>query len=156
MDILVFEAQAESVQITFITALLISVVLLIAVYFLSRNKSIKAAYRQLGILLGGFLSVLCIGTALFSFWQWSRLSPVSISENYVLIQGDSVPMHDILQVRLVSEPGGRGLMSVEEGSPDVFLYIETSTKKSYVLMEDNYDLAGIRARMNEILKVEEK
>ncbi len=156
MDTLVFEAQAESEKITFILALLISAIFLIILYFLNRNKSIRASFRQLGLLLGAFLIVLCAGTAIFSFWQWSRLSPVSISDNYVLIQGDSLQVDDIILVRLVSEPGGRGLMSVNEGEPDIFLYIETRQKKSYVLMEENYDIAEIRTRLNEILKAEVK
>lgn len=155
MDILIFEAQAESVKITFIASLLISAVVLIILYFLSRNKSIKAGYRQIGMLLGGFLAVLFIGTAIFSLWQWSRLSPVRISQNYILIQGDSLPIHQVIQARIVSEPGGRGLMSVDQGEPDVFLYIETRSRKSYVLMEENYDIAEIRSRLNAILKVEE-
>src|SRR5690606_4150007 len=117
MDILVFEARADSVKSTFIAALLISVVFIILFIFLNRNKSIQASFRQLGMLLGGFLLVLSLGTAIFSLWQWSRLGPVSISENYILIQGDSLPIHEIIQTRIVSEPGGRGLMSVEQGEP---------------------------------------
>ncbi|MBK7427337.1 MAG: hypothetical protein IPI60_10090 [Saprospiraceae bacterium] len=156
MDILVFEARAESVKITFIAALLISVVFLILLIFLNRNKRIQASFRQFGMLLGGFLLVLCLGTAIFSFWQWSRLGPVSISDNYIMIQGDSLPMNEVIQSRIVSEPGSRGLMSVEQGEPDVFLHIETRSKKSYVLMEENYDIAEIRTRLNEILQVEEQ
>lgn len=156
MDTLVFEAQAESVKITLMVALLISAILILVLYFLNRNKNIGASFRQLGLLLGAFLIVLCLGTAIFSFWQWSRLSPVSISDKYLLIQGDSLQVDDIIQVRLVSEPGGRGLMSVNEGEPDIFLYIETRQKKSYVLMEENYDIAPIRLRLNEILNAEVK
>jgi hypothetical protein len=156
MDILVFEAQAESVKTTFIAATLISAVFIILLFILNRNKTIQPSFRQLGMLLGGFLFVLCLGTAIFSYWQWSRLAPVSISENYIKIQGDSLPINQVIQTRIVSEPGSRGLMSVEQGEPDVFLYIETRTKKSYVLMEENYDIAEIRTKLNEILKVEEK
>jgi hypothetical protein len=143
-----YQADLSGADKNLILSALICTFLLVAILFLYRNKTLKNDYRNLAMMLSGFIGMISLGVAIFSAWTIIRLRPVMLMQDIFTSPYGSIPTEIIRNTYISSDNPDRGLFQVEASAGTEFLFIELLDGSYHVLSETNYPIREIKIKLD--------
>lgn len=128
---------------------------LVSIFLLYRPRIL--ANRLLQLLLPMslfFVGIIALAAAAINGLALSRLYPIQLFANSILIQGEKVAYSNINNAYILKEQQFSSLLSDAENSQVAFLAIEKSNGTDVRFSEDYYPIQEILGRMRQIIKGE--
>lgn len=139
-----FEPQFHELNLTKQAALLVAIIgvsSVLIVWYFGRRK-IHYQYRNLFLMLLGFVVLISLGIYLFSYWNTTKLSKVCISGNELIIGEESLRPENITRYFIYLDKQKDKLVQLGPSEEYKLLIIETPYKQ-YVLSEHHYQVDDI-------------
>jgi len=140
---------------TTLVMLLIVIVTLLGLTYLIQNKKIKSingAYRQIGLLLGGLLSLIAFATTLFTIWHLQTIQPVTLYESYMETSQGKIPYRQIKRASIFNDQENSLINSKVVIRNDHILVVEKRDKSVLLFAEENYDIKELAKQIQAQMK----
>jgi hypothetical protein len=131
-----FEPLVDDMHKDIVLYLVSAVIGISILFFSGKIRNIHAGFRQLLFLLGGFVAVLSIGFAGFSFWKKQKLIPVCVDDTHFTSPYGKVSLDSIRQVYLMVDQQGDRMVQIHEAPRYLMLVVEETGTKKHVLSEE--------------------
>ena len=140
---------------TTLTMLVIAIVTLLVFTYLIQNKKIKnitGPYRQIGLLLGGLLSLIAFATTLFTVWNLQTIQPVKLYETYIETYHGKTPYKQIKRAGIFNDQETSLVNSKIVIRDDHILVVEKRDKGVILFAEENFDLKELAKQIQAQMK----
>jgi len=154
MEELLYTATPTKDYTTLIMLLVAFVTLLGFVYLLQNKKikSISGAYRQIGLLLGGLLSLIALATTLFTVWHLQTIQPINLYETYMETYHGKTPYKQIKRAGIFNDQEKSLINSQVVIRDDHILVVEKRDKSVLLFAEENFDLKELARQIQAQMK----
>ncbi|GEM_PF-5460767 len=129
-----------------------AIVTLLTFTYLIQNKKIKSIsgpYRQIGLLLGGLLSLIAFATTLFTIWHLQTIQPVKLYETYMETYHGQTPYKQIKRAGILNDQEKSLINSQIVIRDDHILVVEKRDKSVLMFAEENFDLKELAKQIQE-------
>lgn len=115
---------------------------LIFIFLINRKKirSITGIYRQIGLLLGGLISLILIATTLFTAWHLYTLQPVSLSATHLTSYHGQITYKEIKRVGIYNGVANSFINPQIVVRESNILVVEKRDKRTFLFSEENYNI----------------
>lgn len=140
---------------TTLIILIVGIITLLGFLYLIQNKKIKnisGAYRQIGLLLGGLLSLILFATTLFTAWHLHTIQPIKLYETYMESYHGKTPYKQIKRANIFNDQEKSLINSQVVIRDDHILVVEKRDKKVLLFAEDNFDLKELAKQIQTQMK----
>ena len=143
--------QSALISPTVLFSLIFAIFGFILVIFAQKNRTIATPRRHLLQMLGGFVGVIALCTAVLQWATNKRLIPVEIKSDSITTSFGTAMFRDIEEVKMFPNVQMTALTNSPKDTVFQMLIIEQNGK-THVLSEQDYPIQTISEALTKVLK----
>ncbi len=119
----------------------------IGAFMLFRQKNNRTPYTNLGAMLVGFVAMIALCTAVFSWWAFYRIATVQIYTNAIQIGNDRIDFATLNNAEIRKDEQKSFVNPMIVKNSVLLMLIEQRGGKTYVLSSEHYPVTDIMRKL---------